>query len=87
MILTVISPTLGRLCCFMTLNSSLHFCPFVSFSLLGPLVAGPQILEERTSELSKRQRHLSTGETRQFDHRPAGERNPLFDRLDEKERR
>ncbi|CAM9520453.1 unnamed protein product, partial [Laminaria digitata] len=45
-----------------------------------------EILEERTSELSKRQRHLSTGETRQFDHRPAGERNPLFDRLDEKER-
>ena len=46
-----------------------------------------QILEERTAELSKRQRHLSTGETRQFDHRPAGERNPLFSRLDEKERR
>ena len=46
-----------------------------------------QILEERTKELSKKQRHLSTGETRQFDYRPVGEKNPLFARLGEKERR
>ncbi|CAN0079749.1 unnamed protein product [Scytosiphon promiscuus] len=45
-----------------------------------------EILEERMSELSRKQRHLSTGETRQFDYRPVGERNPLFFRLDEKER-
>ena len=46
-----------------------------------------QILEERTKELTKKQRHLSTGETRQFDYRPVGEKNPLFARLGEKERR
>ncbi|CAB1110142.1 unnamed protein product [Ectocarpus sp. CCAP 1310/34] len=46
-----------------------------------------EILEERTSELSRKQRHLSTGETRQFDYRPVGEKNPLFYRLGEKERR
>lgn len=46
-----------------------------------------QILLERASKLSKKQRNLATGETRQFDHRPVGERNPLFGRLEEKERR
>ncbi|CAM9848298.1 unnamed protein product [Ectocarpus fasciculatus] len=46
-----------------------------------------EILEERTSELSRKQRHLSTGETRQFDYRPVGEKNPLFYRLGEKDRR
>lgn len=48
---------------------------------------GGQILEQRASELSKKQRQLSTGETRQFDYRPVGEKNPLFGRLGEKERR
>lgn len=38
------------------------------------------------SELSRKQRHLSTGETRQFDYRPVGVKNPLFARLGEKER-
>lgn len=45
-----------------------------------------QILEERMSELSRKQRHLSTGETRQFDYRPVGEKNPIFSRLGEKDR-
>lgn len=39
------------------------------------------------SELTKKERHLATGETRQFDYRPIGERNPLFTRLGEKDRR
>ncbi|CAM9582436.1 unnamed protein product [Pylaiella littoralis] len=45
-----------------------------------------EILEERMSELSRKQRHLCTGETRQFDYRPVGVKNPLFARLGEKER-
>lgn len=46
-----------------------------------------QILAAREEELPKKQRALSTGETRQFDYRAVGERNPLFGRLGEKDRR
>ncbi|CAN0394135.1 unnamed protein product, partial [Discosporangium mesarthrocarpum] len=44
-------------------------------------------LGERLKGLTKKQRQVATGETRQFDHRPTGEFNPLFKRLGEKERR
>lgn len=46
-----------------------------------------QILDARSEQLTKKQRQLATGETRQFDHRPLGQRNPLFERLGENERR
>lgn len=67
-------------------ETPVFFCVFWFFLFL--FGARTQILEERTKELlSKKQRHLSTMETRQFDYRPVGEKNPLFGRLGEKDRR